>query len=60
MYYHVVIKANGKIFSELDKDNLDEIKNDIVKPYLENEDFYFDSRFLNRQSITDFLLKNRN
>ena len=57
MYYHVVIKANGKIFSELDKDNLDEIKNDIVKPYLENEDFYFDSRFLNRQSITDFSIK---
>lgn len=58
MYYHVVIKLIEKnkkdysvTLSELDLENLDDIVNDTVLPYLEKTEFLFDGQMLTKNHI---------
>ncbi|MEQ8469805.1 MAG: nucleotide-binding protein [Marinoscillum sp.] len=65
MYYHVLIetkenkgKTNSpKRYYELDKTNLLEIEEDIVLPYLNEEEFQFDGYFLNSSDISRVVVK---
>lgn len=53
-FFHVVIELNTKDYtklSELDKTDKDEMIEDIIKPYLENSIFFFDSREISKQDI---------
>ncbi|WP_139835557.1 TIR domain-containing protein [Thalassospira sp. MCCC 1A01428] len=45
-----------KIF-EFDKTDIDEIKNDIIFPYLKGESFYFDGYFLSGNDVKRILVK---
>jgi len=52
LYYHVKIQLNKEDeLSELDKNNIDEIKEEIILPYLNQEDFFFDGQELNKNKI---------
>ena len=54
MYYHVKIELkidNYTELSELDKIDRDEVINDAVLPYLQEEDFLFDGRMINKNGI---------
>ena len=58
-YYHVLIEACGftKPLYQLDKTDLSEIKEEIVIPYLREEQFIFDGYFLNKRKIKRILIK---
>jgi predicted nucleotide-binding protein len=58
LYYHVKIELNEKDkkdyhtnLSELDTTNIDEIINDTVLPYLQEDEFLFDGRMLRNSDI---------
>jgi len=58
LYYHVRIKLNEKneknyyeTLSELDKADISEIIEDIVSPYLNQEEFLFDGQMLAKKKI---------
>lgn len=65
MYYHVLIETKEKIgknqsnrkYFELDKQDLEEIKEDIVIPYLKKIAFQFDGYFLNYADIVRVVIK---
>ena len=65
MYYQILIETNEKVgknqrnkrYYELDKTDLQEIKEDIIIPYLEKEEFQFDGYFLNPKNITRVVVK---
>lgn len=65
MYYHVLIETNEKVgkaqknrqYFELDKVDLQEIKEDIVIPYLQKNEFQFDGYFLNPDDIVRVVVK---
>ena len=53
-FYHVVIELNTKDYtklSELDKTDKDAMIEDIIKPYIENSIFFFDSREISKKDI---------
>ena len=58
-YYHVLIEAYGftKPLFQLDKTDLSEIKEEIVIPYLKEEQFIFDGYCLNKRRIKRILIK---
>ena len=60
MHYHIIIdgkektgksKDKNKQYFELDKTDLSKIEEEIVKPYLDNEEFLFMGSFLNKSNI---------
>lgn len=54
IFYHIIIELNTKDYtklSELDKTDKNELIEDIVKPYLENNIFFFDSREITKKDI---------
>lgn len=65
MYYHILVETKEKEgkgnrnrqYFELDKTNLLEIEQDIVKPYLKKEQFQFDGYFLNHPDIVRVVIK---
>ncbi|GAB1347323.1 TIR domain-containing protein [Cloacibacterium normanense] len=65
MYYHVLIETKEKIgknqsnrkYFELDKVDLEEIKEDIIIPYLEKNSVQFDGYFLSYADITRVVIK---
>ena len=65
MYYQVLIETKEKVgksqnnrkYFELDKTDLQEIKEDIVIPYLQKEEFQFDGYFLNSKDIIRLIIK---
>ncbi|KIL45170.1 TIR domain-containing protein [Jeotgalibacillus soli] len=61
MFYHVLIraKAEGKYkeMFELDIKNEDEVLEDIVIPYLQDEEFLFDGYFIKRDKIERIEIK---
>lgn len=68
MYYHVLIETKEKVgksnsnkqYFELDKTDLQEIKEDIVIPYLEKKGFQFDGYFLDVKDIIRVVIKESN
>lgn len=58
-YYHVLIEPYGffKPLSQLDKTDLSEIKEEIILPYLKEEQFIFDGYSLNKRKIKRILIK---
>lgn len=58
-YYHVLIEAYGftKPLYQLDKTDLSEIKEEVILPYLKEEQFIFDGYFLNKRKIKRILIK---
>lgn len=58
-YYHVLIETNepSKKYYELDKTDLSEIKEEIMIPYLKEEEFRFDGYSLNKSKIDRILIK---
>lgn len=65
MFYHVLIETKEKVgknnanrkFFELDKTDLQEIKDDIVIPYFENKDFQFDGYFMKPDDVIRIVIK---
>lgn len=65
MYYHVLIETKEKIgknqsnrkYFELDKQNMEEIKEDIIIPYLNKNSIQFDGYFLNYADIARVVIK---
>lgn len=65
MYYHVLIETKDKIaksqankqYFELDKTNLQEIKDEVVIPYLDKRGFQFDGYFLEYKDIVRVVVK---
>lgn len=64
MYYHVIIETNEKInqhankeYFELDKRNIEDIVNEVIIPYLRNEEFQFDGYFLTKTMIKRIVVK---
>lgn len=67
MYYHVLIETKEKIKSgkysenkkiyELDKTNIEELENDILIPYLNNQKFQFNGYFLQVNDINRIIIK---
>ncbi|MDB4643246.1 nucleotide-binding protein [Flavobacteriaceae bacterium] len=65
MYYQVLIETKEKVgksqnnrqYFELDKTDLQEIKEDIVIPYLQKNEFQFDGYFLNPKDIARVIIK---
>lgn len=58
-YYHVLIEPYGffKPLSQLDKTDLSEIKEEVILPYLKEEQFIFDGYPLNKRKIKRILIK---
>ena len=58
-YYHVLIEAYGftKPLYQLDKTDLSEIKEEIVIPYLKEEQFIFDGYCLSKMKIKRILIR---
>ena len=58
-YYHVLIEADGftKPLYQLDKTDLSEIKEEVILPYLKEEQFIFDGYVLNKREIKRILIK---
>lgn len=65
-YYHIVVetkeKKNGKYLKiiEYDRTDLDEIKQDIIRPYLSDEKFLLDGAFLTISEISSLKVKKTN
>lgn len=64
MYYHVIIETNEKInqhvnkeYFELDKLSIEDIEEEIIIPYLKNEEFQFDGYFLSKKDIKRIVIK---
>jgi fumarylacetoacetate (FAA) hydrolase family protein len=65
MYYQVLIETSEKVgksgtnkeYFELDKTDLTEIEERIVKPFLRKEDFQFDGYFLKNSEIRRITIK---
>jgi predicted nucleotide-binding protein len=65
MYYHVIIETKendpkskkNKQYYEFDKTDIDEIKNDIIFPYLKKEEFQFNGYFLEPSNIIRLAVK---
>jgi len=65
MFYQVLIETKEKVgksktnrkYYELDKNDLQEIKEDIVIPYLERKQFQFDGYFLDPKEIVRLVIK---
>jgi len=65
MYYQVLIETKEKVaksdknrkYFELDKNDLQEIKEDIVIPYIRKEEFQFDGYFLDPKDIVRLVVK---
>jgi len=65
MYYHVIIETNEKIgknkknkqIFEFDKTDINEIKTDIIAPYISGNEFQFDGYFLNPSQIIRIVVK---
>ncbi|MBK0124533.1 nucleotide-binding protein [Pantoea sp. S61] len=63
-YYHVIVETNDrdankrfiKIF-EYDRDDLDEIKNDVLRPYIFKEEIYVDGAHLKSENIRSLKVK---
>lgn len=68
MFYHVLIETSEKVGKngaykahlELDKPELDEIENDVIIPYLKNEQFQFDGYFINAGEVKRIVVKETN
>ena len=67
MYYHVIIELNEKNsrkynieLSELDKTDDNELIEDIVKPYLNKKEFFFDGRMLSMEDISSLKIYKTN
>ncbi|MFM4968206.1 TIR domain-containing protein [Aeromonas veronii] len=68
MFYHVLIETSEKVGKngaykahlELDKSELDEIENDVIIPYLKNEQFQFDGYFINAREVKRIVVKETN
>lgn len=58
-YYHVLIEPDRFIepLYQLDKTDLSEIKEEVILPYLKEEQFIFDGYFLNKRKIKRILIK---
>ena len=65
MFYHVLIETSEKVGKngaykahlELDKSELDEIENDVIIPYLKDEQFQFDGYFINAREVKRIVVK---
>ena len=65
MYYQVLIETKEKVgksqtnrkYFEFDKSDLQEIKDDIVIPYLQKKEFQFDGYFLKHDDIVRVVVK---
>jgi len=64
MYYHVIIettektnKNTNKQYTELDKTDIEEIKQDIVIPYMQDEEFQFNGYFLKKSMIKRLIIR---
>lgn len=65
MYYQILIETKEKVgknqsnrkYFELDKKDLQEIKDDIIIPYLQKSEFQFDGYFLNPKDIVRVVIK---
>ncbi|WP_110636353.1 TIR domain-containing protein [Salinicola salarius] len=65
MFYQVLIETSEKVgksgnykqLFELDKDNLIEIENDVVIPYLKGNRFQFDGYFVNASEVKRIVVK---
>lgn len=65
MYYHVVIETNEKVgksgknkqYFEFDKENLSEIEDRIIEPFLRKNDFQFNGYFLQAKDIKRIAVK---
>ena len=67
MYYHVIIELNEKNsrkynieLSELDKTDDNELIEDIVEPYLNKKEFFFDGRMLSMKEISSLKIYKTN
>ncbi len=58
-YYHVLIEPYGfvKPLYQLDNTDLSEIKEEVILPYLKEEQFIFDGYSLNKRKIKRILIK---
>ena len=58
-YYHILIEAYGfiKPLYQLDKTDLSEIKEEVILPYLKEEQFIFDGYVLDKMKIKRILIK---
>lgn len=56
MYYHVMIEIHNKKIYELDISDLNEIKNDIVTPFLKNYEFQFSGYFIDPSKVIRLLI----
>lgn len=56
MYYHIMIRANEKYIFELDLNNLDEIINDTVVPYLIDQEINVNGYVLRKNNIIRFFI----
>ena len=59
VYYHVLIETGEfkKSYYELDKNDLSEIKEEIVIPYLKEERFLFQGYFFDKSNVKRILIK---
>ncbi len=64
MYYHVIIettektnKNTNKKYTELDKTNIEEIEQDIIIPYIQDEEFQFNGYFLKKSMIKRLIIR---
>lgn len=65
MYYHVLIETNEKIgksktnktIYEVDRENKDELLEDIVVPFVNKRDFQFNGYFLKPSDIVRLVIK---
>jgi len=61
MKYHVLVKTNEtKELYEYDFDNLEDIKSNILKPYLKNEEFQFDGYFIEPSKVKRLVVSKTN
>lgn len=63
-YYHIIVETNDRDakknfikFYEYDRENLDEIKDDILKPYISKEEMYVDGACLRNGNIRSLKIK---
>ncbi|MEL1244459.1 nucleotide-binding protein [Flavobacterium sp. DGU11] len=57
MYYHVLVEMSNEHYHELDKENILEIENDIIIPYLSNIKFQFDGYFIQPNKVSRIVVK---
>lgn len=63
-YYHIVVETNDRDVNkkfiklyEYDRENLSEIKSDVLKPYVLKEEIYFDGAYLKSENIRSLKVK---